>query len=106
MSWSQNNDTISFTGEQQQIDTFVLVPTSALRIANAKMIELKYEKEINEELRKVIINDSTIIKKLQISLENNAIEYNTKIKKIKKQRNIFIGTTAGVSLLFLLLLLK
>ena len=48
-SWCQSNlaDSIPLTGKEMQTDS-VLVPISALRVANAKMIELQYEKEIND----------------------------------------------------------
>lgn len=105
-SWCQNNinDSISLTGEEVHIDS-VLVPISALRVANAKMIELKYEKEINEQLRRIIQTDSNIIDALSTNL--TACEMNTEIKvaQIKKQRNIAIGAGSGTSLLFLILLI-
>lgn len=105
-SWCQSNinDSISLTGEEVHTDS-VLVPISALRVANAKMIELKYEKEINEQLRRIIQTDSNIIDALSTNL--TACEMNTEIKvaKIKKQRNIAIGAGSGTSLLFLILLI-
>ncbi len=103
-SWCQSNinDSIPLTGEEVHTDS-VLVPINALRVANAKMIELKYEKEINEQLRRLIQTDSSIINALSINL--TACEMNTEIKvaEIKKQRDIAIGAGAGTSLLFLLL---
>lgn len=105
-SWCQSNviDSIPLTGEEVHTDS-VLVPISALRVANTKMIELKYEKEINEQLRRLIQTDSNIISALSTNL--TACEMNTEIKvaEIKKQRNIAIGTGSGTSLLFLILLI-
>lgn len=105
-SWCQSNlyDSIPLTGEEMQTDS-VLVPISALRVANAKMIELKYEKEINEQLRRLVQTDSNIIDALSTNL--TACEMNTEIKvaEIKKQRNIAIGAGSGTSLLFLILLI-
>lgn len=105
-SWCQSNfpDSIPLTGEEMHIDS-VLVPISALKVANAKMIELKYEKEINEQLRGLIQTDSNIIDALSTNL--TACEMNTEIKvaEIKKQRNIAIGAGAGTSLIFLILLI-
>ena len=40
-SWSQNNI------EQDS----VLVPLSAIKVANAKMIELEYEKQLNRQFQ-------------------------------------------------------
>lgn len=106
ISWCQSNlnDSISLTGEEMQNDS-VLVPISALKVANAKMIELEYEKEINEQLRRLIQTDSNIIYALSTNL--TACEMNTEIKvaEIKKQRNIAIGAGSGTSLLFLILLI-
>lgn len=103
-SWCQSNlpDSIPLTGEEMQTDS-VLVPISALRVANAKMIELQYEKEINKNLQCIIQNDSLLIDAVSTNLA--ACEMNTEIKiaEIKKQRNIAIGAGAGTSLLFLLL---
>lgn len=58
---------------------------SDLRIVNSKLIELKYEKEINKQLSEIIENDSVIINNYQIINK----ELNNKNKKYKKQRNIF-----------------
>ena len=103
-SWSQSKaDTsyISPTGVVEQDS--VLIAISDLKIANAKMIELNYEKEINEQLRGLIQTDSNIIDALSTNL--TACEMNTEVKvaEIKKQRNIAIGAGSGASLLFLVL---
>lgn len=104
ISWCQSNllDSISLTGEEIQTDS-VLIPITALKVANAKMIELKYEKEINEQLRRLIQTDSNIIDGLSANL--TVCEMNTEIKvaEIKKQRNVAIAAGSGTSLLFLLL---
>ena len=62
------------------------------------MVELKYQKEINANLKQVVANDSIIIKGLQ----NNIIVEQNKSKKYKRQRNIAGG--AGISLLILLII--
>lgn len=99
-SWCQTNH-IPSTGEVTETDTMVYVPISAIKKANAKMIELKYEKEINENLRKIVSNDSIVINDL-----NKILEDNTKyIKKLRTQRNIFIGTTSVLSVILLIVLL-
>lgn len=99
-SWCQNNH-IPSTGDLEQTDSLVLIPISALKIANAKMVELKYEKEINVELKEIIHNDSIIIsslKSLVVSKEND-------IKTYKKQRNIATGTGLGLTILLIIALL-
>lgn len=74
-SWCQNdNTTISSTGGLTTKSDSVLIAYDYLRKANAKMIELKYEKEINDSLRSIIFNDEIII-----------LEYNHNINTLKKQ---------------------
>ena len=77
-----------------------------IKIANSKMVELKYEKEINRDLRSIIANDSLVIYGLSTELDNTLRESEIRIKKIKKERNIAVGVSAGVAALLLLLLLK
>lgn len=96
-SWCQNNNT--------SYQDSVLVPIEALKIANAKMVELEYEKEINTELRNVIKTDSTIIDALNINLNACENGCKDKVDKVKKQRNIAIGAGSGASAFLLLLLL-
>ena len=85
----------------------VLVPIEALKIANAKMVELNYEKQINEELRNILQTDSNLINALQTNLNACETTCEDNINKVKKQRNIAIGAGSGASafLLFLLLLI-
>lgn len=102
-SWCQNKiDTILFTGEEVQTDS-VLVSVNALKVANAKMIELKYEKEINRQLRGIIQTDSLLTDYLYTNLSSCKINSDIKIAEIKKQRNTAIAVGSGTSLLFLLL---
>lgn len=93
-SWSQNVNKDS-----------VLIAIEDLRIANAKMVELDYEKAINEELRNILKTDSNLIKALQNNLDACENTCQDSINKIKKQRNIAIGAGSGASAFFLLLLL-
>lgn len=102
-SWCQNsvNDSLSSTGVVVQTDSLVSIPVSVLKQANAKLIELKYEKEINNELRQVIINDSVIIKGLKQNTDFYKALAESKAKEAKKyrrQRNLFgcIGLLASV----------
>lgn len=109
ISWCQN-DTILSTGVVEQDS--VLVPIQALRVANAKMIELKYEKAINENYRQTIELDSAIINALENNLYNCALELeeqittcDEEITKIKRQRNTAIGVGTGTSTALLIILL-
>ena len=83
----------------------VLIHIDALRTANAKMIELEYEKEINNELRNVLITDSTLIDALQTNLDACENGCQDKINEVKKQRNIAIGAGSGASAFLLILLI-
>ena len=113
-SWCQNKsvkggvepDILPSTGVEEQTDTIVSIPISFIKVANSKMIELKYEKEINANLREIIYNDSLIIDELKYEVNNCADFTKQKVKKFKRQRNILIGTTIGAAALSLLLLLK
>lgn len=100
-SWCQNNVTIPFTGVLAEGDTLVEVPISTIKIANSKMVELKYEKQINANLKEVVLNDSIIIN----SLQNNVLYEQTKAKKYKKQRNIASGAGIGAIILSIFILL-
>ena len=109
ISWCQN-DTILSTGVVEQDSA--LVPIQALRVANVKMIELKYEKAINENYRQTIVLDSAIINALENNLYNCALELeeqitvcDEEITKIKRQRNTAIGVGAGTSTALLIILL-
>lgn len=74
-SWCQNdNATISSTGELTATPDSVLIAFDDLRKANAKMVELKYQKEINDSLRSVIKNDDIIMR-----------EYSRNVDALKKQ---------------------
>ena len=74
-SWCQNdNTTIPSTGELTATPDSVLISFDDLRKANAKMVELKYEKEINDSLRSIIENDDVIMR-----------EYKRNVDALKKQ---------------------
>lgn len=100
-SWCQNKHTIPFTGVVEQGDTLIEVPISTIKIANSKMIELKYQKEINSNLKQVVVNDSIIIS----GLKNNLLYEQNAVKKYKKQRNIAGGAGIGALLLAILALI-
>ena len=69
------------------------------------MIELKYEKEINSNLRNIIINDSIIIDELNNTIIKNENIYKKNISKVKKERNISYGISIGSIILFIISLL-
>lgn len=99
-SWCQSRGCISSTGEQFGKVDSVLISYKDLRIVNAKLIQLKYEKEINDSLRVIINNDDKIIKEYN----NNIKILNTNINKVIKQRNI-IGL-GGLVIIFSLIFIK
>ena len=103
-SWCGNRCYLSSTGGVGDVPTppdSVLISVQDLKIATAKMLELKYEKEINEELRQIISNDSTSISVLRMMVEG--CDYEKKV--LKKQRTIFQGTTVVSVILLLISLL-
>ena len=75
----------------------VLISYDDLRIANAKMIELNYEKEIHTKLREIIETDSIHIEKLNFVIEDNK----RKIREAKTREYI----AEGVSVLSLIALI-
>ena len=83
-SWCQSNVSLSSTGEQCGKSDSVLISYDDIRIVNSKLIQLKYEKEINDSLRVIIKNDDKIIKEYN----NNIKTLNANINKTIKQRNI------------------
>lgn len=82
------------TGEVVQPKDSVLISYDDLRLANSKLIELDYERQINSNLRCVISNDSIIIRDYQVLNER----INKDCKKVTRQRNIAFG---GAVFLFL-----
>ena len=96
-SWCQNdNATISSTGELTASPDSVLIAFDDLRKANAKMVELKYEKEINDSLRSIIKNDDTIMREYR----SNVDALKKQIIQAKKQRNLAVrgGLLVTISL--------
>ena len=87
-SWCQNdNATIPSTGELSATPDSVLISFDDLRKANAKMVELKYQKEINDSLRSIIKNDDTIMREYS----RNVDALKKQITQAKRQRNIAVG---------------
>lgn len=83
----------------------VLVSIEAIKIANAKMVELSYEKEINRNLRDCIQNDSILISALSTNLSACEINKDKEVGEIKKQRNIAILAGSSINLLLLLIII-
>ena len=87
-SWCQNdNTTIPSTGELTATPDSVLISFDDLRKANAKMVELKYQKEINDSLRSIIKNDDVIMREYS----RNVDALKKQIKQVKKERNLAVG---------------
>lgn len=88
----------SFTGEHH--NDSVLVSYDDLRVANAKMIELKYVKSINSRLSDIISNDSII----QRQQSQTILKAAKKVKRYKSQRNV-LGGTSIIAILALVIVL-
>nr|DAH00323.1 MAG TPA: hypothetical protein [Crassvirales sp.] len=80
----------------------VKVAISDIRRANVKLVQLKYEQEINANLKEIIRNDSIII--YNKNVDNKALT--NQVKKLKKQRNIGVGAAIGSILLFIISIIK
>ena len=100
-SWCQSNISLSSTGEQCGKSDSVLISYDDIRIVNSKLMQLKYEKEINDSLKVIINNDDKIIKEYN----NNIKLLNDKINKVTTQRNI-ISIGGIVSILALIIFIK
>ena len=96
-SLASDSDTIPSTGRQDS----VLIAYNDLRKVNGKLIELEYEKEINNNLRNIIYNDSIAIDNLKSGIDRISNEANKKVKKAKRERNI----AGGVGIVAIVLLI-
>lgn len=83
----------------------ILVSYDDIRAANAKMVELKYEKEVNKRLKDIVNNDSIIIDGYRNNIRVIENNYKKDIKQVKKQRNVAIGTTITSVILLIISLL-
>lgn len=96
-SWSKSKqDTIPSTGELVANDS-VMISFDDLRRANAKLIELKYEKEINDSLKSIIVNDNNII----LGYTREVKRLDKEVKQVTKQRNTITYCGLGVIVLFI-----
>lgn len=100
-SLANESDTIPSMGRQDS----VLIAYDDLRKVNGKLVELEYEKEINNNLRNIIHNDSIAIDNLKSGIDRISNEANKKVKKAKIERNIAggIGIVAIVLLIISIL---
>lgn len=86
-------------------DNYALISCDALRLANAKMAELEYEKEINKNLKEIVFNDSIIISSLKTNIEIVEEERKQEVKSVKKKLYIAEGCSGGLLILLVLSLL-
>ena len=103
LSCSINSLSKSLTSSTGRIEQdSVTIAISDIRKANAKLIELSYEKDINKNLRQIIKNDSVLAEQAR----QRYILLDRSCKKIKKQRNIGVGAAIGSILLFIISIIK
>ena len=103
LSYSINSLSKSLTSSTGRIEQdSVTIAISDIRKANAKLIELSYEKDINKNLRQIIVNDSVLAEQAR----QRYILLDRSCKKIKKQRNIAYCSTGVAIVLLILSLLK
>ena len=89
---------IPSTGRQDS----VLIAYDDLRKVNSKLVELEYEKEINKNLKDIIVNDSITINYLKSGINRISTDADRKIKKAKRERNV-VGIVAVVLLIISIL---
>ena len=100
-SLANESDTISSTGRQDS----VLISYDDLRKVNSKLIELEYERNINEHLRTIISNDSIAINKLRHSIDRINSDCKRTNKNYKRERNIAGGIGIGAIILLIISIL-
>uniref|UniRef100_A0AAU8MIC7 Hemolysin Xhl n=1 Tax=Geladintestivirus 3 TaxID=3233135 RepID=A0AAU8MIC7_9CAUD len=97
---SSSKSYIPFTGRIEKDS--VTIAISDIRKANAKLIELQYEKDINKNLRQIIVNDSILAEQAR----QRYLVLDRSCKKVKKERNAAFGGASVAILLLILSLLK
>lgn len=103
LSYSINSSSkvyMPFTGGLEHDS--IKVAIDDLRKANTKLIELNYEKDINKNLRQIIVNDSVLAEQAR----QRYILLDRSCKKVKKQRNVACCGAAGAIILLILSLIK
>ena len=87
-SWCQsNNATSSSMGGLIVKSDSVLIAYDDIRKVNAKLVELKYEKEINDSLRSIISNDEIVIQEYKCNFDS----LKKQIKKENRKYKIAVG---------------
>lgn len=102
-SWCRNdNYTISSTREQINVYDSVLISFDDLRKANAKMVELKYEKEINDSLRSIINNSEIIMREYECNIDalKKQIKQEVRKRKIASWGGFIISLSLGALIIF------
>lgn len=103
LSCSINSSSKSLTSSTGRIEQdSVTIAISDIRKANAKLIELSYEKDINKNLRQIIRNDSILAEQAR----QRYILLDRSCKKVTKQRNVAYCSTVGAIILLILSLIK
>ena len=97
-SLANSNSTLSSTGGVSEDS--ILVSYDDLRKANAKLVELEYEKDINKKLNNIIANDSISISVLRNNIDRITRESREQIRRAKRERN----TLGGISIVSIILL--
>lgn len=103
LSYSINSSSkvyIPFTGGLEHDS--IKVAIDDIRKANTKLIELSYEKDINNNLRQIIVNDSVLIEQAR----QRYILLDKSCKKVTKQRNVACCSAASAIILLILSLIK
>ena len=90
----------SSTGRIEQDS--VTIAISDIRKANAKLIELSYERDINRNLRQIIKSDSVLAEQAR----QRYILLDRSCKQIKKQRNTAYCSAGAAIMLLILSLMK
>lgn len=103
LSYSINSLSKALTSSTGRIEQdSVTIAISDIRKANAKLIELSYEKDINKNLRQIIKNDSVLAEQAR----QRYILLDRSCKQIKKQRNIAYCSAGATIILLILSLIK
>lgn len=103
LSCSINSSSKSLTSSTGRIEQdSITIAISDIRKANAKLIELSYEKDINKNLRQIIRNDSILAEQAR----QRYILLDRSCKKVTKQRNVSCCSAAGAIILLILSLIK
>lgn len=103
LSCSINSSSKSLTSSTGRIEQdSITIAISDIRKANAKLIELSYEKDINKNLRQIIRNDSILAEQTR----QRYILLDRSCKKITKKRNVACCGAAGAIILLILSLIK